>query len=840
MDEIDWMEGKRMQSTRLGLLWKWTLRDIRERWLQVLGLALIIALGVAIFSGVSSITPWRTEAADRSFAMLNMYDLKVQLTAGSYLDAEQWVQTLHSIPHASWIQTVEPRLKFDTTVDASTPDRSIVVSGQIVGVEAADGGPEINQLHVTSGRGFQSGDAGAPVAVVEHNFADYYGLAPGDRTLRVSGGQSLEPVGNALSAEHFYVVQEEAGSFGIYAQDRYAVLFVPLRTAQQMADLPGRANEVLLTVAEGPDEADLDQLQVELQNVMSEAFPDVGASVGKKSENFVYQFMYDEIASNQEVYDTFGAILLLGAGFGAFILIGRIVDAQRREIGINMALGVARWRISQRYLLLGAEIALLGMLLGAALGLIINQALGQVLKDMIPLPYFRATFQAGAFVQGAVIGAIIPFLAVLYPVWRAVRVAPIDAIQTSYLVSRSGGLAPLLARLPLPGSSFTQMPLRNIFRGLRRTVMTVLGLSTAIIILVVILGEVDTLFETMDVGSQELKQDVPNRTQVVFQDFYPLSGALISEIAANDRLAQTIPVIALSGQLNSDRADDGGDSIDVQLQLMDLQNDLWAPTVTQGAVTPRQPGVLVTDKAARDLGVGVGDTLTLRHPYRESEHAWHVVETPVQVMGIHPGILRSTVYMDIRDASVMNLEGLANSLQINPAPGVEVRQLERELSNLQGVALVRQPTETLDAMDSMMEDYMGLFTVFEFIVLVMAFLMAYNTTRSNIDERRRDIATMFAFGTRVRTVLRMAMLENLVIGLMGTAVGLGLGWLTLNAVMLDRIEAIAPDMNIIVSVSSTTYLWAVVIGVIVVAVTPMVLTRRLVKMDIPSTLRVIE
>jgi putative ABC transport system permease protein len=118
--------------------------------------------------------------------------------------------------------------------------------------------------------------------------------------------------------------------------------------------------------------------------------------------------------------------------------------------------------------------------------------------------------------------------------------------------------------------------------------------------------------------------------------------------------------------------------------------------------------------------------------------------------------------------------------------------------------------------------------------------MAYNTTRSNIDERRRDIATMFAFGTRVRTVLRMAMLENLVIGLMGTAVGLGLGWLTLNAVMLDRIESIAPDMNIIVSVSSTTYLWAVVIGVIVVAVTPLVLTRRLVKMDIPSTLRVIE
>jgi len=125
-------------------------------------------------------------------------------------------------------------------------------------------------------------------------------------------------------------------------------------------------------------------------------------------------------------------------------------------------------------------------------------------------------------------------------------------------------------------------------------------------------------------------------------------------------------------------------------------------------------------------------------------------------------------------------------------------------------------------------------------VLLMAFLIAFNTTRSNMDERRRDIATMFAFGTRVRTAIRMAITENLIIGILGTVLGIGLGWLLLSTSLLAMFEHDAPEMNTILSVSPDTYAWAVLIGVIVVAFTPVFLTRRLTKMDIPSTLRVIE
>jgi putative ABC transport system permease protein len=819
---------------KMPLLWRWTLRDMRERWTQVVGISFIIALGVAVYCGLNSTVPWRIKSFAKSYDMLNMYDLRLELTQGSYLEAGQLQEAVRSIPHADQVEDVTVRLTFPTTVNASPTDESLVVSGRVFGLDVSGGGPAINKLHITQGRGLAAADEGTPVCVVEHNFADYHDVEPGDRTIRVSGGYELDAVGRGLSAEHFMVIEEESGLLGALAQDRYAVLFVPLATAQEIAALPGLVNEALISVPAGTSEADLDQIQREVEAAMAQAFPEVGISTEQGVDNFVRKTLYDDLVSDQQGMEFISFLLLLGAGFAAYILIGRIVEAQRREIGINMALGVTPRRIAHRYLLIGAQVAILGMVLGALLGLLINRPMATMLDELMPLPYLDSSFQPDLFAEAAFVGLLIPFLAILYPIWRAVRVAPIDAIQTGYLVSKGGGMAPLLARARLPGSSTALFPLRNLSRGMRRTVMTVLGLSVAILILLVIIGVIDTFQETLKAGREEVEQEAPERSMVLLDEFYPLSGPLVGEVAGADQVAQAVPVVILPGQLS------GEQSFEVLIELMDLDNELWTPTLVRGGTDSPGPGVLINEKAARDLGVDVGDTVALRHPYRESQHAWRLVETSVQVVGIHPDIMRTTVYMDIKDTGIFNLEGLINSLHVNPTAGVTVEALRPQLSQVQGVASVRKVSGSLIAIEDFLDQYIGIFQVVQGVVLLMAFFIAFNTTRSNIEERRREIATMFAFGAQVRTVLRMTMVENLIVGILGTLVGIALGWLVLGGVVLQLFEHDAPDLDAILTIQVGTYGWAVLIGVIVVAVTPVFLTRRLIKMDIPSTLRVME
>ncbi len=825
-----------MSLKNLPLIWRWTLRDMRERWMQVLGISLIIALGVALSSGLGSSVPWRIKSFEQSYDMLNMYDLKIELTQGSYLEPERLAQAINAIPHADWLENLELRLNLETSVDASTDEQYLLVHGKLVGVNVAgaDGGPDIAQLHVTQGHGLQPEDSGQPVCIVEHNFASAHGLQPGDRSLQVSGGYQLKAIGTGISPEHFMVIDEQGGILGALAQDRYAIIFVPLATAQEIADLPNMVNQALITVPDELDQADLDQLEAELEQAIAQNLPEVSASVETKSEDLTYRVLWDDIHSDQEVFDAISGLLLLGAGFGAFILIGRIVDAQRREIGINMALGVPRWRIARRYLWIGAQIALLGAILGAGLGLILNQPLANEMNKLMPLPYTDASFQPDIFIESALVGILIPFLAVIYPIWRAVRVEPIQAIQTSYLVSSADGVTATLGRVPLPGSSLTLFPVRNLLRGLRRTLMTVLGLSIAIIILIAIIGMIDTFRQTLAVGRQELEREMPHRSLVSLNDFYPVDGPLVSQVSSTEGVDQAVPSVILPGQLASEA------QFDAIVQLIDMDNELWTPSLLRGGLQASGPSVVINQKAARDLGVEVGDTVTLRHPYRESRHAWRMTQTEVQVAGIHRGILRTDVYMDLDGAAIMNLAGLVNGVQVNPAADAQLDQVRRRLTQTQGVASVRQVSASLKGVDDLLNQYVGVFVVLQVIVLIMAFLVAFNTTRSSMEEHRRDIATMFAFGARVRTVVRMAITENFITGLLATLLGIGLGWLVLSQPLMQMFESDAPELSPVVSVSLSTYGWAVLIGIVVVSLTPIVLTRRLLHMDIPSTLRVIE
>lgn len=821
-------------KSRIPLMWKWSLRDMRERWIQVVGISLIIALGVALASALSSNAAWRLTSFDRSYDILEMYDLKLMLTPGSYLDADQLTETVRSIPHKNWIEDVETRLLLSTSVDASGPDDNLFVSGQIIGVDVSNGGPHVNKLHITAGRALAPSDADEPVCVMEHNFATARDLGPGDRKLRVAGGFVLDSVGTGISAEHFMVFEEGSGLLGAMAQDRFAALFVPLGTAQQIAGLPGAANQALITTVAGVTDADLEMIQGELQQALGQSFPDVGMELEAGSDNLVRRALYDDIASDQALFDFVSFFLLLGAATGAFILVSRIVDAQRREVGVSMALGVAPWRIARRYLLIGAQIALLGTILGVVLALLINPVMSEEITKILPLPYFDSSFQVDVFAQAALVGIVIPFLAVLYPVWRAVRVAPVDAIHTGYQVAKGGGPAALMAHISMPGSSFTLFPVRNLSRGLRRTAMTVLGLAMAIMILIAVIGMIDTLIETLDVGRQEVKGDAPNRTLVTLDDFYPVVDLPTSAKAQADGVAQSVPMIVLPGELV------GEQTFEAVIHVLDLDNELWHPTVTRGGMDANGPGILINEKAARDLGADIGDTVILRHPFRQSQHAWTMTETPVMVMGIHADILRMTVYVDAQHSGMMNLDGVVNGVQMNPAAGVEAASLQRTLAQSPEVTSAQRASAGLDAVADLIDQYIGTFRVLQFIVLIIAFLIAYNTTRSNIEERRRDLATMFAFGTRVRTVVRMTMIENFLIGVLGTALGIALGWLVLSQTMMAMFEHDAPELSVTLSISTATLGWAALIGVVVVTVTPVFLTRRLIKMDIPSTLRVIE
>ncbi len=808
---------------------RWAGRDLRARWLQVVAIALIIALGTGVFAGLRSVNGWQRQSYDASYARLNMYDLRVRLTEGSYVNADELRAALSELPHAAWITAAEPRLIMATLVEANDRETPILVPGRVIGVDITGGGPTINRLHLMEGESFASQADPSNSAILEYNFVRHYDL-PAEGAIRLSGGKELRRIGAALLPEYFMVIANEVGFMD---ESQFAVVVTPLETAQALAERPGAANDLLLTLS---DDADIALVRAEIEQMMGAHFAGTGVSFMTPADDPAYSALYGDLKSDDRIFRLIAYLFLAGAAFGTFNLATRIVEAQRRQIGIGMALGVPRARLALRPVLVGAQIALLGVVFGLLLGWLISVAMGRLLADFLPLPVMKTPFKAGVFVQAAALGVLLPVAATVYPVWRAVHVQPIDAIRSGALIRKGSGLAPLLVSVPLPGRSFTQMPLRNVLRAPRRTLLTLLGIAAAITTLIAMIGMLDSFVATIDTADAEFNQRHPQRMLVTLNSFYGIASPRVEAVTAQPEIGLAEAGLLLGGELRHE-----GRSLEVSLELIDLDSELWHPTVIEGAYPAAgEPGILINRSAARELGLRPGDTVTLWHPRREGVFTVRMVETEIPVSGIHPSPLGFLTFMDLDQARLMGLEGVANLLHIEPAPGYSQDEVQYALFHLPGIASVRPISTFTEAFD----EAMGLLTAFMGIVsiavLAMAFLIAFNSTSINVDERAREIATLFAFGLPIRTVLRMTIIENLVTGILGTLLGLGLGWGVLVWFVTREFSEVMPNVSFTITLAPLTLAIAVVLGVLVVALTPLLNRRKLARMDLPATLRVVE
>jgi putative ABC transport system permease protein len=502
-----------------------------------------------------------------------------------------------------------------------------------------------------------------------------------------------------------------------------------------------------------------------------------------------------------------------------------------------MAIGVGPARLALRPLLVGVQIAVLGALFGIGVGLVIGVLMGGVLRDLFPLPEWRLPFEAGVFAKGAALGLALPILATIFPVWRAVRVSPVDAIRTGYLSDRHR--IPLLARVRLPGRTTAQLPFRNVLRAPRRTLMTVLGVAVAIVVLVGVVGTVDSFRRTIDLANAEMVKTSPRRAGIELQTFLPVGSTVVRGLEGSPLVAASEAHLILGGTLRNPDERSAG-KIDVLVRLLPLESPIWAPTVEDRTAARGDPGIIITRKAADDLGVSPGDMVTLRHPLRTGLTSYRSVRSSVRVTGITPLPTRFIAYMDSRSASLMGLQGITNSLMVDPSPGVSSNRLERALSPQPGVGSVQAVREYTETIRKEIDRVLGLLTIVEGAVLLLALLIAFNSASINADERARDYATMFAFGLPTRTVLRMAVVEGTVIGILGTAVGVLVGWLLLGWLVTSLIPQTFPDLGIVTYIAPRTLVIALVLGVVVVALAPLLTARKIRRMDIPSTLRVME
>ena len=86
----------------------------------------------------------------------------------------------------------------------------------------------------------------------------------------------------------------------------------------------------------------------EIEATFAAGLPDIGVTVMTAADDLTYTLVYEDIDNDQRFWNALSALVLFAAALAAFNLINRIVEAQRREIGIGMALATIGIAIPRR------------------------------------------------------------------------------------------------------------------------------------------------------------------------------------------------------------------------------------------------------------------------------------------------------------------------------------------------------------------------------------------------------------------------------------------------------------------------------------------------------------
>ena len=809
-----------MSSRALLLRWSW--RDLRRRWVQVGTLAMVIALGTGSYAALLSTSAWRRQSNDASFELLHTHDVRVALAQGSSVAQGSLLALLRRLPPGAGITGARERLIVATQVAGP---KGVLAPGELVGTGTGPG-PGVDTVAVTAGRGLPAA-GGMPSVIVDRAFAERNDL-PDNGILRVAGGTRVRYTGTGQSPEYFMGGGSGAGATVFLSQKTFAVLFSTLRTAQQLTGAPGRVNDLVITLRRGSSAG---AVAGELRTALAAMTPPVTATVTTRADIPSYRVLYDDIKGDEELWRAVALLVLAGAAFAALNLTTRIVEAQRREIGIGMALGVRPGLLAVRPLLFAAQVALSGVLFGIVVGYLVGIPLAGVFKDLLPLPVWRTPFQGGTFAQAAVIGFVLPFAAAAWPVWRSVRVQPMTAIRIGHLAGRGGGLVKLLRGLRLPGPGYHEIPLRNLLRTPRRSALTVLGIAAAIATLATIVGLLDTFRATLNSASQEWLRASPTRVTVMLDSYYPVNGEVVARVRGLAEAGRVQVGLMVPGTVRSH-----GRSVGVAAEVLP-PGAVWTPLLSSGRL---DGGLVLSRKAAADLGVRAGSVVTFRHP-QTAAGGLRMVSTQVRVAGIDPSPMRGYAYLSTVSATpVLGMRDMTNLLTVLPSRGHQAADVQRALLDVPHVASAQSVRAATDGLRSSLDQFTGILNVASAVALLLVLLIAFNTASIGMDERSREHATMMAFGLPARTVLGLTTVESMVIGTVGTVAGVAAGYGLLAWLTATTVASVMPEVGITAVLSTATVVVAILLGAGTVAVAPLFTLRRLHHMDVPASLRVVE
>ena len=789
------------------MLHKKMLRDMISNKGSYLACLVLIIIGLTVFVSFSIAKDNMYLSKDRLYREQNF--------AHGFVKVESMPESqVERVTRVEGVKEVSGRLVKEVRMHNQTGDESVYL--QLVSQDLEK--PErLNKADLVWGEELAGRDYRA---WFDSAFVEAHGLKQGETLEIIVEGRVEELIfsGVGLSPEFVYLLRTEAELYP--NPEQFGVAFLSLEDMWNLfPDRGGTVNDLTFTLEEGAD----------FQRVEERLEPEVERyglhSIYPREDQTSHFILIEEIEVLETMAVFFPVLILLVAGFIIFILLKRLVEQQRTQIGILKAFGYTRREVMSHYLSYALILAVAGGVLGSTVGMWVANPLSGLLYEFFKLPEIYEGFSLSYLFLGVLLCVALLGIAGYLGCRNALGLEPAEAMRPPAPPSGGKNILEKIAFFTEMLTVQGKMAVRNLGRSPIRSAFLFFGIMISCALVSFTCALVSEALPTFLFHQYEKVETYDVKVRLA----EPLAAAPArQELERSHEVQRVEAMTEVPVQLSYKWREEN-----VQLLGLSRAARLYNILDADGdRVQPSGEGLIISERLAENLGVKRGDTLELETPYlRQVEDAVEVkvVDTIPQYIGMNAFMELSGLYELLRQ------EPFATSLLVDagdhPESFAAIHESYRESEPVAGT----EGRETMMGLMQEMWETMGIIMhLFVLIGIIFSFTIIYVSSFIILSERSRELASMRVLGMTSREVLAVITFEQWFLSVFAVLAGLPVAQL----IMAGFATEWSTDMYAMpANVSAQSFLMGILFTVLSIWVAQRFAFYRVQKLDLVEVLK---
>ncbi len=788
------------------MLRKKMFRDMLQNKSQFITIFLMVLIGIMVYTGIESYMDGMISAADKFYTSNNLQDINVLGTNFTKDD-------LNKVKKLDNINDAERKLVL-TGIDANNKDKTYLISF----IESNT----ISKFYVIEGEKFDYNKKGV---WIDNFYAEENNLKVGDEiSIKYDTFILKEKIlGLINTPDHIYDVKDASEII----PDKKNYGFIYLSSKEIPSDYiknlimkeKNITNEKIFNIYFQDfnylDYIPYNYLMVDVNNKsnVNEVKNNIEDTINtlatiKIEDTPSYEMYQGEIDEGKSYVGIFSGLFLFIAMLSVITTMTRVVKNQKLQIGTLKALGFSKSRISKHYISYGFYISLLASIFGIILGrYLIGNLFISIEMSFFEMPNGTAIINNTSYLISIIVIIIISLITYL-TCYKELKKCPSESLRTELPKVKNGSLNITTKAIFKKINFHTKWNIRDIIRNKFRTITGVIGIVGCCTLIVCAFGMLNSINNFVSLQFDELynfKYKLTIKDNITEKELNELletygnntSETLGIEILDENNTRKTNNIFVTNAN---------------NLVRFKDKNDNYIKINSNN-------GIYITEKLAELNNYKIGDTIK-----------WHVYGNKnyyeSKIIGFNKDPQNQNITISKEYLESLNIKYKPDSIYTN-------KNLKNK-KEINGIELIQDINSLKQSMEKMLSMMKKMIILIIFFAILLGSVIIYNMGILSYSEKQYQFATLKVLGFKDKKIKNIFIEQNIWITIISILIGLPSGYYLTSWLFKACLDE-AYDFG--VYINTFTYIIATLGTIIVSYVVSIILSKKITKIDMVSSLK---